>query len=198
MKKKIISGVVALGVLPVLVFASTTNTSTGTHTGKYAKTLSGVTQNIRSGAINRGGPRGGHGEMGGMRDGFFFGNSKMLEELAASGVTVPTTDELKAYAETQKTAREAEQKLSDTQKSELKAIRDAAAKAEREYLRAQGITLPTEETIAKMEALQKQAMEIMKAKREEMMKNGKAPTTGSGETMPTPPQGAPADAPAAE
>ena len=128
------------------------------------------------------------GQMGRMGGGFGAGmggeafmltNDKVRETLAASGVTLPSTETITAYQEKMKAAREAQEKLSETEQAELKAIRDAGmekiraiqeetAKSEREYLRTKGVTLPTEAEISEMSATAKKAGEVLRAKREEL------------------------------
>ena len=128
------------------------------------------------------------GQMGRMGGGFGVGmggetsmltNEKVRETLAASGVTLPSTETITAYQEKMKAARDAQEKLSETEQAELKAIRDAGmekvraiqeetAKSEREYLRAKGITLPTEAEITEISATAKKAGEVLRAKREEL------------------------------
>ena len=138
--------------------------------------------------------------MGGMGGGFGAGmggetfmltNEKVRETLAASGVTLPSTETITAYQEKMKAARDAQEKLSETEQAELKAIRDAGmekiraiqeetAKSEREYLRTKGVTLPTEAEITEMSATAKKAGEVLRAKREEL---GMGDSEGFGKGM---------------
>ena len=114
------------------------------------------------------------GPMGGI------GMEKLLKDeqtraaLAASGVILPSTEEIRSYAESMKAAREAQAKLSDADKAELKKlhdeamekmkqVRESAAKAERDFLRSKGVNLPSEETIAKMRSTMEKAGEVLKS-----------------------------------
>ena len=60
--------------------------------------------------------------MGGAK---ILSHEKVREVLAASGVTLPSTEEIDAFEAKMKTARDAESKLSDADKAELKKMRDA-------------------------------------------------------------------------
>ncbi|MFZ3232034.1 MAG: hypothetical protein WA194_00570 [Patescibacteria group bacterium] len=170
-KKMAIAAAAIIVAVPAIGFAAA-STSTGSAV---------VTKAFRE---MRGGSGSHMGEGRGMKDGGFggmmggnagmFSNEKIRTALAASGVTLPTADEAKAFQEKMKTARDAESKLSDTDKTTLKTMRDAtqqkiqaiheeSAKAEREYLRSKGVAIPTEEEFAKITETMKKAAEVLKA-----------------------------------
>jgi hypothetical protein len=80
--------------------------------------------------------------------------SQIRQALAASGVTLPSDSDISAAESTMKAVMEAQRNFqpTDADKAALKAIRDAAAKSERDYLRTKGVTLPSEDEIAKAQA----------------------------------------------
>lgn len=96
-------------------------------------------------------------------------NTGVIAAIQAAGLTVPTEADMKASMEAGKTTEEAIKKLSTDDQTALKTLRDsnrAAEKAlreadqakERDFLRSKGITLPTEDQIAK----EKQIEEIIR------------------------------------
>ena len=70
------------------------------------------------------------------------------DTLKAAGVTAPTQEAIKAFETKMQNERTAMKNLSDADKASLKAIRDAARKQEREFLRSKGVDLPSEDEIA--------------------------------------------------
>lgn len=80
-------------------------------------------------------------------------SSAVTKVLQEKGITAPTSDEMKAFMEKMQSARDAEEKLSDADKSGLQTLRDGFRKQERDYLRSKGVTLPSEEEISKMDAV---------------------------------------------
>lgn len=113
-------------------------------------------------------------KMGGGMGAQFLTNDKVREALAASGVTLPSVDEINAFETKMKAAREAQAKLSDADKAELKKMREAtmeqvrkihldAAKTERDFLRSKGVALPTEDEIAKMREVGEKAAETFRS-----------------------------------
>lgn len=178
-QKKIAAAAAVIAVaVPAIGFAAA-NTSTGT------AVMNKAFREMRGGS-------GSHmGEGRGMKDGGFGGmmganagiltNENLRTALAASGVTLPSADEAKAFHEKMQAAREAEAKLADTDKAALKTMRDAAqekikaireeaAKAEREYLRSKGVALPSEEEIAKMRDTMEKAGEVLRSQHPNMGK----------------------------
>ena len=170
-KKMAIAAAAVIIAVPAIGFAAA-STSTG------SAVVNKAFREMRGGSgSHMGEGRGMRGEgFGGMMGGEvgMLGNEKIRAALAASGVTLPTADEAKAFQEKMKTAREAEAKLADADKATLKTMRDAtqekiktireeAAKTEREYLRSKGVTLPTEEEIAKMRDTMEKAGEVLRA-----------------------------------
>lgn len=170
-KKMAIAAAAVIIAVPAIGFAAA-NTSTG------SAVVNKAFREMRGGS-------GTHmGEGREMKDGGFGGmmggnagilsNENIRTALAASGVTLPTADEAKAFQEKMKAAREAEQALSDTDKAALSTMRDAtqqkiqaireeSAKAEREYLRSKGVALPTEEEFTKMAETMKKVGEVLRA-----------------------------------
>lgn len=69
-----------------------------------------------------------------------------------SGVTLPSAEEMKAHREQMQKVKDAMDNLSDADKATLKQMHEAAAKAERDFLRSKGVPLPTEDEIAKWES----------------------------------------------
>ena len=223
-KKMAVAAAVLVVAVPAIGFAAA-NTSTG------SAVVSKAFREMRGGSgSHMGEGRGMRGEgFGGMMGGGagMLSNEKIRTALAASGVTLPTADEAKAFQDKMKASREAEENLSDTDKAALKTMRDAtqekirtiheeAAKAEREYLRSKGVTLPTEEEIAKMADTMKKAGEVLRAQHPNFGKNreegreggrghgrgmrggmgmGFGPSDDEG-TPPSDAQGAPSEAPA--
>lgn len=137
---------------------------------------------------------GGFGGMMGAKTGILT-NENLRTALAASGVTLPTADEAKAFHEKMQAARDAEAKLADADKAALKTMRDAAqekikaireeaAKAEREYLRSKGVALPSEEEIAKMRDTMEKAGEVLRSQHPNMGKaRGEGREGGRGQGM---------------
>lgn len=172
--KKIAVGVAILAVaVPAIGFAAASATGNAGTVAKAFREMRGGSGSTFGEGRGRGpegmGPQ---GMMGG--EAGILSNEKVRAALAASGVTLPTTDEVKAFQDAMKAARTAESKLSDTDKAGLKAVRDAGqekikaimeetAKSEREYLRSKGVALPTEEAIAKMTETAKKAGEVLRA-----------------------------------
>lgn len=156
--KKLLVGAAILAVtVPAVGFAATSST-----TG--SSPFFGMAAKFRE-------LRAGNGSEMGMGGGI-LSNEKVREALAASGVTLPSTEELAAFHEKMQAARAAEAKLSDAEKSELKAIRTAGmekiraihqetAKNERDYLRSKGVALPSEEEIAEMREIGEKARETL-------------------------------------
>ena len=178
-KKMAVAAAVFVVAVPAIGFAAA-NTSTG------SAVVNKAFREMRGGSgSHMGEGRGMRGEgFGGMMGGGagMLSNEKIRTALAASGVTLPTADEAKAFQDKMKASREAEENLSDTDKAALKTMRDAtqekirtiheeAAKAEREYLRSKGVTLPTEEEIAKMADTMKKAGEVLRAQHPNFGKN---------------------------
>lgn len=177
-KKMAIAAAAIIVAVPAIGFAAA-NTSTG------SAVVSQAFREMRGGSgSHMGEGRGMKGEgFGGMMGGNagILSNEKIRTALAASGVTLPTADEAKAFQEKMKAAREAEAKLSDTDKAALKTMRDAtqqkiqaireeSAKAEREYLRSKGVALPTEEEFTKIAETMKKAGEVLRAQHPNMGK----------------------------
>ncbi len=96
-------------------------------------------------------------------------NTGVIAAIQAAGLTVPTEAEMKANMENGKTTEEAIKKLSTDDQTALKTLRDSNRTAEealreadqakeRDFLRSKGITVPTEDQIAK----EKQIQEIIR------------------------------------
>jgi hypothetical protein len=159
--KKLLVGAAILAVtVPAVGFAAT---SSGTTSSPFFG-MAGKFRELRAG----------NGSEMGMGAGI-LSNEKVREALAASGVTLPSTEELGAFHEKMQAARSAEAKLSDAEKAELQAIRTAGmekiraihqetAKSERDYLRSKGVALPSEEEIAKMREIGEKARETLGAR----------------------------------
>ncbi len=177
-KKMAIAAAAIIVTVPAIGFAAA-STSTG------SAVVNQAFREMRGGSGSHMGE--GRGMNGGGFGGMMGGNAGMLSNekirtaLAASGVTLPTADEAKAFQEKMKAAREAEAKLSDTNKAALKAMRDTtqqkiqaireeSAKAEREYLRSKGVALPAEDEISKMAETMKKAGEVLRAQHPNMDK----------------------------
>ncbi len=69
------------------------------------------------------------------------------DTLKAAGVTAPTQEAIKTFETKMQNERTAIKSLSDADKASLKAIRDAARRQEREFLRSKGVDLPSEDEI---------------------------------------------------
>ena len=191
-KKYVVGAAVLAIAIPAIGFAatgSTAATATNAITGKIREMRAGSGSEMGFGRHEGGGM----GRMGAGMGGetFLLSNEKVRETLAASGVTLPSTETVTAYQEKMKAARDAQEKLSETEQTELKAIRDAGmekvraiqaetAKSEREYLRSKGVALPTEAEITEMSEVAKKAGEVLRAKREEL---GMGDGTGFGKGM---------------
>lgn len=189
-KKMAIAAAAVIIAIPAIGFAAA-STSTG------SDVVNKAFREMRGGSgSHMGEGRGMRGEgFGGMMGAGMLGNENIRTALAASGVTLPTADEAKAFQEKMKAAREAEAKLADADKATLKTMRDAtqekiktireeAAKAEREYLRSKGVALPTEEEIAKIEDTMKKAGEVLRAQHPNMGKErGEGREGGRGHGM---------------
>lgn len=82
-------------------------------------------------------------------------SSKIRETLSLSGVTLPSDSEITSAHAVMSKVKEARKSFqaTDADKAALKSIRDSAQKAEREYLRSKGIALPSEDEIAKAQAV---------------------------------------------
>lgn len=128
------------------------------------------------------------GPMGGIGMEKLLNDERARAALAASGVVLPSAEEMKSYAESMKAAREAQAKLSDADKAELKKlhdeamekmkqVRESSAKAERDFLRSKGVNLPSEETIAKMRSTMEKAGEVLKSN---ATRKGFGPKNGRG------------------
>lgn len=188
-QKKMAAAAVVLAIaVPAIGFAAA-NTSTGsTVVGKAMSQMrAGSGSSFGEGRGMRGGMKGG---MMGAEAGMLT-NENVRTALAASGVTLPTADEAKAYHEKMKAAREAEQALPDADKTALKTMRDAtrekvqtiheeSAKAEREYLRSKGVALPSEDEISKMSETMKKAAEVLRAQRPNMGQDNENGMRGEG------------------
>lgn len=180
--KKLLVGAAILAVaVPAVGFAATSSTTTSSPffgmAAKFRELRAGSGSEMGMGRHMRGEDRpmmGGQASMGAGIGAGILSNEKVRETLAASGVTLPSAEELAAFHEKMQAARAAEAKLSDTEKAEIKAIRTAgmekirtihqeAAKNERDYLRSKGVTLPSEEEIAKMHEIAEKARETLGA-----------------------------------
>ena len=91
-----------------------------------------------------------------------FTTETVIKALADKGITAPTVEEAKAFETKMQAAHEAQEKLSDTDKAGLKTLRESFQKQERDYLRSKGVTLPSEEEIAKMKQIREVLGEQMK------------------------------------
>ncbi|MDQ1343609.1 MAG: hypothetical protein QG650_328 [Patescibacteria group bacterium] len=158
-----------IGIGQFRMFGSGSGTETRGH-GMYGEGMRGMMKNREGAGM---GPMRGEG-MRGMGGGAkILSHEKVREALAASGVTLPSVEAIDAFEAKMKAARDAESKLSDADKAELKKMRDAtmaqvkavheaAAKSERDYLRSKGVTLPTEDEIAKMRDLGQKAFDTLR------------------------------------
>lgn len=81
--------------------------------------------------------------------------------LTASGIAIPTATEMQAERDAMKKAGDAMKTLSDADRATLKTMREAAAKAERDFLRTKGVPFPSEDAIAKFQTFQ-QALHTLK------------------------------------
>lgn len=180
--KKLLVGAAILAVtIPAVGFAATSSTTSSSPffamTAKFRELRAGSGSEMGMGRHMRGEDRPMMSGQAGMSAGIGAGilsNEKVRETLAASGVTLPSAEELATFHEKMQAARAAEAKLSDTEKAEIKAIRTVgmekiraihqeAAKSERDYLRSKGVTLPSEEEIAKMHEIAEKARETLGA-----------------------------------
>jgi hypothetical protein len=106
----------------------------------------------------------GMGNKAGMGKGNPFSNTGVIQMLKDKGITAPTAEEAKAFETKMKALQKAEKSLTTEAKAQLETLRQSFRKQEREFYRTQGVVLPTEDEIAKMEAIR----ELLK------------PATGSG------------------
>ncbi len=100
--------------------------------------------------------------------------TKIREALAASGVTLPSDADISSAHATMRSVAEARRNFEETDadRAALKAIREEAAKKEREYLRSRGVALPNEEEIAKAAATHARMSEAMQTVGPKMGKRG--------------------------
>ncbi len=82
-----------------------------------------------------------------------FSNTGVIQLLTAKGITPPTLVEVKAFETKMKALQKAEKSLSTDAKAQLETLRQSFRKQEREFYRTQGVVLPTEDEIAKMETI---------------------------------------------
>ncbi len=82
-----------------------------------------------------------------------FTNTNLIKVLQDKGITVPTPEEAKAFQTKMQAMKTAEKNLSDADKASFKLLRESFKKQERDFLRSKGVTLPSEEEIAKMELI---------------------------------------------
>lgn len=178
--KKLFAGAAILAVaVPAVGFAATSSGTTSSPffgmAAKFRELRAGSGSEMGMGRHMRGEGRPMMGGQAGMGAGIGAGilsNEKVREALAASGITLPSAEELAAFHEKMQAARAAEAKLSDAEKTEFSAIRttgmekiraihEEIAKSERDYLRSKGVALPSEEEIAKMREIGEKARETL-------------------------------------
>jgi len=80
-------------------------------------------------------------------------NPDIVKILQDKGITVPTPEEAQAFHTKMQSLRSAEKNLSDADKASFKLLRESFKKQERDFLRSKGVTLPSEEEVAKMELI---------------------------------------------
>ena len=108
-----------------------------------------------------GGLRGGHMGFGGNSGSGFTLPASVQTALTASGIAIPTADEMKTERDAMQKVGDAMKTLSDADKATLKTMRDTAQRAERDFLRTKGVPFPSEESIAKFQTFQ-QALHTLK------------------------------------
>lgn len=82
-----------------------------------------------------------------------FTNSGVTAALQAKWLSTPTEAELQSYHTAMQAMMSGAMNLSDANKAELKKLRDSFQKTEREFLRSKWVTTPTDEQVAKMDAI---------------------------------------------
>jgi len=85
--------------------------------------------------------------------------------LTASGIAIPTADELKTDRDAMQKVGEAMKNLSATDKATLEKMRQDEAKAERDFLRTKGVPFPSEDAITKIQTFQQAVGNLMHSQR---------------------------------
>ncbi len=82
-----------------------------------------------------------------------FSNTGVIQLLKEKGITAPTPEEARAFQEKMQALQNAEKSLSTEGKAQLELLRKSFRKQERDFYRTQGVVLPSEVEIAKMEMI---------------------------------------------
>jgi hypothetical protein len=98
-----------------------------------------------------------------------------IDALKAQGITLPTKDEMRKFFDGMNRIKKSVQALPEADRAELQKLREAAHKAEREFLRSKGVALPSEDQIAQMkktaEAVRAEFKKLPKEQKQEIRKD---------------------------